>query len=88
VTAPALQVGAIYVWVDRAPESYTGGAWLYREHRRAVRLMVVAEGYAMVRIPGCQPFVVSAKALSKCEILRLEGRSATETIKAWKAAQP
>ena len=32
-----------------------------------VRVMVRAEGYAMVRFPCCIPFIVSEKDLQECE---------------------
>ena len=32
-----------------------------------VRIMAIAEGYAMVRFPCCIPFIVSEKDLQECE---------------------
>lgn len=39
------------------------GKFVSRVEPRQVRVMARAEGYAMVRLPGCMPFVVSEKDL-------------------------
>lgn len=41
-----------------------GGKFVLTVTRHLVRVMVRAEGYAMVRNPGCIPFVVSEKKLT------------------------
>lgn len=40
------------------------GRWVVADDKRKVRVMARAEGYAMVRRPGCAPYVVSEKELS------------------------
>ncbi len=47
------------------PVSFTDGKWINRTQLDTVRVMVRAEGYAMVRLKGCVPFVVSEKQLRK-----------------------
>lgn len=54
---------AIYLRTGRVRQS--DGKWkdvVVEEHR--VRVMARAEGYAIVRNPGCTPFVVSEKYLA------------------------
>lgn len=46
------------------PVSYSGSAgWIYETERRPVRVMAVAEGYAMVRRKGAMPYVCSCKEI-------------------------
>lgn len=45
------------------PVALVSGKWTYRTQVDTVRVMSRAEGYAMVRLKGAMPFVVSEKAL-------------------------
>jgi hypothetical protein len=52
---------AIYRRIDKVPAQ---GGWANRISDMEVRVMARAEGYAMVRLPRCMPFVVSEKSLT------------------------
>lgn len=45
------------------PIRLTLGGWEYETQRRSVRVMAVAEGYAMVRLKGAMPYVCSIKEI-------------------------
>lgn len=45
------------------PESFTGGTWIYKTREFEVRVMAIAEEYAMVRRKRAMPFVVNVKDL-------------------------
>ena len=34
-----------------------GGLWVKQQESRAVEVMVIAQGYAMVRLKGCAPYI-------------------------------
>ena len=46
------------------PVAFKDGEWTYETQRFPVRVMAVAEGYAMVRRPRAMPFVCHIKDLS------------------------
>jgi hypothetical protein len=52
---------AIY---NRSRVDIEGGKFVEKIERCAVRVMVRAEGYAMVRRPGCIPFTVREEELA------------------------
>ena len=47
------------------PEAFKDGKWTHRTLIDTVRVLARAEGYAMVRLKGAMPFVVSEKRLRK-----------------------
>jgi hypothetical protein len=47
----------------RVPTSFKNGRWTYKTMSWRVRVMAVAENYAMVRRKGCVPYVVPVKEL-------------------------
>jgi hypothetical protein len=52
------------IHIVRRPIKYRPSTgYEYAEERREVRVMVRAEGYAMVRRKGCMPYVVPEKEL-------------------------
>lgn len=48
----------------REEVAIAGGKFVRAVTQHQVRVMARAEGYAMVRNPGCMPFVVSEKKLT------------------------
>jgi hypothetical protein len=52
-----------------------GGRFVEKIERCEVRVMARAEGYAMVRRPGCIPFAVREKDLEMPQSLGLAGGS-------------
>ena len=56
-------VGDRVVHVAVSPHSFDGKRWTHKVERRDVRLMAVSDGWAMVRRPGCVPYVCRAKEL-------------------------
>jgi hypothetical protein len=55
------------IYVTETPVSFKNGIWENETVQFDVRVMAVAEGYAMVRRPRCMPFVCSIKDLHKEE---------------------
>ncbi len=54
-----------YMMLTRTrPVTYKDGTWINETTTTQVRVMAVAEGYAMVRFPRAMPFVCSVKDLS------------------------
>lgn len=51
------------IHVVRRPVRITDKGWEYETERFEVRVMAVAEGYAMVRRKGCMPYVAPVKEL-------------------------
>lgn len=49
----------------KEPVSFNGKKWTYQETEFEVIVMAVADGFAMVRRPGCMPFVVDEKQLTR-----------------------
>ncbi len=50
---------------------FENGRWVeYSRPPKEVRVMCRAEGYAMVRYPGCAPFVVKESTMSPVDGLR------------------
>ena len=49
------------------PIGSRGGKWTYRQDQREVEVMATAKGYAMVRRPGCMPYVAFLNDLSDKE---------------------
>jgi hypothetical protein len=45
------------------PVKYKDGEWVYETTKYEVRIMAIAEGYAMIRRKGCLPSVCSIKEL-------------------------
>jgi hypothetical protein len=56
-------VGRHVVHVAVTPESYSGGVWTHKTEHRDVILMAVSGKYAMVRRPGCAPYVAGLKEI-------------------------
>lgn len=56
------------VLTQRKPVAFKGGKWTFENQVSTVRVMAIAEKYAMVRYTGCIPFVVSLKDLSNDKI--------------------
>jgi hypothetical protein len=52
---------AIYRRIEKVPAQR---GWVNRIHDMEVRVMARADGYAMVRLPRCMPFVVPEKTLT------------------------
>lgn len=48
---------------DRIVTGHRNGKWEYQDREREVRVMARAEGYAMVRLKGCMPYVAPEKEL-------------------------
>lgn len=51
------------VHIVRLADGLVDDQWTYRVERRDVRVMAVAEGYAMVRRPTAMPYVARLKEL-------------------------
>ena len=49
----------------RRPTHMEAGKWVYAEDRRKVRVMAIADGYAMVRLKGAMPYVCPIKELTQ-----------------------
>lgn len=41
-----------------------GDAWVRQQESRTVEVMAIAQGYAMVRLKGCAPYIVDFADLS------------------------
>lgn len=54
-------------------KAYRNGQWEYELMRYDVRVMAVADGYAMVRRRGCIPFTELVKNLEKWAVSDIEG---------------
>jgi len=52
------------VWRKTRPDRLTKTGWIYRTEEIEVLVLAVVGPHAMVRRPGCAPFVASAKDLS------------------------
>lgn len=52
------------VLTEKVTDKFDGKKWTHITRTRKVRLMAQAEGYAMVRLPGCMPFCVPSILLS------------------------
>ena len=46
---------ATHVKISRIPAD--GGLWVKQQESRIVEVMAIAQGYAMVRLKGCAPYV-------------------------------
>ena len=58
------KIGKHITHVSVHPVSYTSSdGWQYTTERRDVILLAAVKGYAMVRRPGCMPYVVTLKEL-------------------------
>ena len=64
---------------QKIPERFQKSRWTYRTTIEKVRVMSVAEGYAMVRFTGCAPFVTSTKNLSEITVDSDAGSQAEST---------
>ena len=49
-------------------------AWMVKDSIGPIRVMAVAEGYAMVRRPRCSPFAVPVKQLETMERVEIRER--------------
>jgi FPC/CPF motif-containing protein YcgG len=47
------------------PIKFDGKKWTYSFDEHEVIVMAVVDGYAMIKRPGCMPFVVNAKDLEQ-----------------------
>jgi len=54
----------IALMTESRPAGFKDGKWTYTTDQREVRVMCRSEGYAMVRLPRCMPFVCSEKDLT------------------------
>jgi hypothetical protein len=52
------------IYTREMAKSFKDGKWTYETLISEVRVMAIAEGYAMVRAKGGMPFVVNEKNLS------------------------
>ena len=48
---------------DRQPISFNGKKWLYKTTLRNVEVMAIADGWAMVRLSKCAPYLCEEKDL-------------------------
>jgi len=57
-------VGKHVSHIHAAPETHHNGKWTYSIERRNVVLLALSGKWAMVRRPGCMPYVCEVKELS------------------------
>lgn len=55
------------IYTKQEPDKLTRNGWVYKTAQFEVRIMAVAEGYAMVRRKGAMPFICQEKDLSLIE---------------------
>ena len=48
---------------DKRPVSFNGKKWSYKTTLKNVEVMAIADGWAMVRLPKCAPYVCEEKEL-------------------------
>lgn len=58
-----VRIGHKCLMVRSVPDRYDGKKWHYREDRWPVKLMAVADGYAMMRRKNGSPYVELVKCL-------------------------
>lgn len=51
------------IHVHTSPENFKDGKLIYKTEEWEVRIMAIAEGYAMVRRLGCMPYICNIKEL-------------------------
>lgn len=59
-----LKIGNHYTQTVKNPKSFDGSKWTHDVEQRDVVLLAVSGVYAMVRRPGCMPYVCTIKDLS------------------------
>ena len=67
-----MKAGNKIIYDEPYPKTFRDGKWEYEKRRYDVRIMVIAEGYAMIRCKGCAPFVESVKNLEKWAVSGIE----------------
>lgn len=53
---------------EEVPDKFEGGKWSYKTRQLEVTVLAIADKYAMVRRPGCVPFVAREKDLHDGEL--------------------